>query len=390
MSTWFPLSEDDAVWMYRLEGTNDNDLIDKIGLLLREPENFLKGKVDTEPMFKHIFQSKLQGKSLEGMGWLKDFFEDNEIRNSVERGTVKDFDALFKRLSEQKKSPLLFKWSDPVTIIFHYGEIKNVANNSRIPENTVLIQGEYGTNTIRVSCPIRDSEKRTIDLDLSTQIILSLTDTDICYVHYDFYENNLKAQSIFAQIAKIALFPGVQTKFMNLFWLDSEEIPPGNLPVKAVGNIQFSKELKAYIRSLIGPVINPIQELRIMNTIESTIKKRIIYKILGFDGVKNPGGDRLRYDFIFQTKSRVAPPGVRPENSNLRLAPIPDMSTCNKIISELSDINALKLAIQEALAVLGYTVNIANVIKDENDQITRGVPIEIYLDSGQMIRWILQ
>lgn len=393
MSVSLSISEDDAVWMLRVvgEGVDEADkttnLIQKIGALIRQPEDFLSDKIDKKPMFKHVFKSKLQDGSLDSVFSLKDFFDDREIRGRIDNFlSEKDIEEWLMNMCENKPhSPLLFKWSEPIMVIFQYGNILNLHNGENLPINNVLVQGEYGTNTIRVNCPVQDSGANNINLDLKTQIVLSLTDTNICYIHYDLCDESEKAQSIFTQIAKIALFPGIQTKFMNEKWLQKIDIPPGNFPAKDAGNLKFSDEFKSFISIITHGFSGNVKEKRVMAAIEKKIKQHIRFKILGFDGVANPGGGQSRYEFIFQTKSRVSPPGTLSEKQNLQLPmpSLPGMSTCNKIISDFENLDALKSVIQQALIEQGYNVTITSINPNSDG------PIDVYLDSGQMIRWIL-
>jgi hypothetical protein len=366
----FPISDDDDVWVARFKGTSD-ELISVITSLLTYPEEFTSSslcKVNKLPILKHLKGTKFDKRRpivdrTVGDQKLKDVVMSPSGGRSLPSDLKKDYPNLSRCL--------LFDPAEPVTIFFQYGDIVQLTGRPpRAKLTTVLdeiiIQGEYGTNVVRVQCPVMRLPE-TVAFNLTTPMQITITPTNICYVHYDL--NDEGAESIYRRIAKVALFPSVAQAALNRLWSST---PPNR---------------REFILGADTPNFVKNQLMRDPNELQLALKNRQVeFRIAGLEGYRiGSGNNGLRYEFVFQAKSGRRPGGIDPSGGTINFQP---ESSPSELAARCAPSGlAMGPGDPELTSTCTKDVATLNPIDLYTDNATG--TLYIYLESSQMMRWVL-
>jgi hypothetical protein len=366
----FPVSIDDAVWTFEIPFQNPTQLVSIITHILKSPEGFLSESSHTVPrwpLFKYVFSQHIADKDFT---FVNKFIKDETLVSMLSKKSPKEIEYWINVMSECEEdhptiqNTRLFDPDDNVIVLFQYGEIQKLKKSDRVvngipqaetvnDKNIILVQGEYGTNAVRVFCP--EMAPTGIDfnptLDPNRPLQVTLTQENICYVHFDLKED---ANDIFESIAKMAAFPTLKSDFLNKKFQNALESLPNPANPASLPNpvIEFAKDLEMFLEDLYSGL--PDKNKRIED-IKKTVAAKIRFRIAGFDS----DARNSSYEFIYMVQSRAK---LASGKSNVTS---PVISTCFKDLS---------------------TINPTSIFINPSDNTQN---IWVTSQSGQMIRWSL-
>ncbi|MBB6049973.1 hypothetical protein [Armatimonas rosea] len=300
----------------------------------------------------------------------------------------------------------LFNIKNPVDIIFMYGDISSFypylyGKDSHLHRNRVTgqgvfdhtfpvfksqsdmlhIQGEYGTNTIRILCPtVIDVINK--DSVTTEEILTTITSTNLAYVHFEISHEN-KSLKLFDEAARLALSPKVLLKTLNGDVNNAEDKPRKKF--KLAEYLKHTLVLKGN-RGVI-----PVEDFEeFMERLEFKLKNKVRFDI----PLTEIGGCKmLNYQFLFQSQNKLpeieralyenvsdGKKGTGDLKSTATVSVL-ELIPCSKNTAMLQSNEIYDLIIRE-LDSMNFNTPGWQVISDNDGEIV------ISLIGGQMIKWV--
>ncbi|WP_395090045.1 hypothetical protein [Armatimonas sp.] len=233
----FGIADDDAVWVCEVNFDAEKDraalIKNHIAKLLENPESYLQKKISIDQKI-NIAKYILKKIHDNYYGASNQLFKNNYINGVKKKYNYRlEFINLIHGVKKGSKSleefwtneiPVvlgadvdpgfsLFSKDDSIYVLFEYSDVKNDKYSSK---SVLLIQGEYGTNIIRVICPyLEDSENDILPIDRIESLQFTLTETKMMFIHLDLVYKSGEFNNFVQDMSRIAVMPGALSRIIN-------------------------------------------------------------------------------------------------------------------------------------------------------------------------------